>query len=462
MPLSTPHELRDPIHGLIRLTDQEIAFINTGPFQRLRRIRQLAMADLVYPGAVHTRFEHSLGTMHVAQRIISHLLDMGEQAFYNDADNVTVRLAALLHDIGHGPFSHVSEYLLERYYDRSKGTLTGGTEKIHEKVTLDILSKVKEISDLFASQEQKGAVEAIIRGRGLRDFKRDIVSSSLDADKMDYLLRDAYYAGVRYGQFDLEKIIDACRVLPRGQETYLAVDEEGFYAVEQLVLAKHHMIQQVYSHRVRTITDLMIVRALTLAIEAGDAKLKPLYTYDGSEEYLMRYLEFDDASVITAALRSDCSSPEARNIFQRLRERRLYKEIDLIPLDDRRIDDSVTRSQLLSLGDQTMSELESRIAKELRCEPWEVIVYKKSLQIPAYQSPGAVDPEAIHIITREGKIRLMSEIPGFVGAGLPATQRLHVVAPFEFPESREERYRSQKDLERRVTELILNHVGGQS
>ena len=104
------HELRDPIHGLVRLTDQEMELVNSQAFQRLRRVRQLAMADLVYPGAVHTRFEHSLGTLHVAHRILDHLHRLGNVP---EDDIRIVRLAALLHDIGHGPYSHVSEYLLD-------------------------------------------------------------------------------------------------------------------------------------------------------------------------------------------------------------------------------------------------------------------------------------------------------------------------------------------------------------
>ena len=113
MPLDLDNEVRDPIHGLIRLTDQEMRIINTPAFQRVRRIRQLAMADLVYPGALYTRFEHSVGTLHVAHRILRHL-DTIEHGFYSDEDKTVVRLLALLHDIGHGPFSHVSEHLLDK------------------------------------------------------------------------------------------------------------------------------------------------------------------------------------------------------------------------------------------------------------------------------------------------------------------------------------------------------------
>ena len=115
MNIQANREFRDPVHGLIKLTDQEVSIIDQLPFQRLRRIKQLAMAHLVYPGALHTRFDHSLGTLHAASRILEKVAKSAQMC---EVDVRTVRLAALLHDIGHGPFSHVSEYLLDEYYNR--------------------------------------------------------------------------------------------------------------------------------------------------------------------------------------------------------------------------------------------------------------------------------------------------------------------------------------------------------
>ncbi len=209
--VNAAHEIRDPIHGLIRLTDQEISIIDTPPFQRLRRIKQLALANLVYPGALHTRFEHSLGTLHTAARIMD-TFEIKEQLCDNDVE--VVRLAALLHDIGHGPFSHVSEYLLDDYYQPSVGT-SGVREKIHEKLTVDIISHEPSIAEKL-SDDQREAVCQMIRGTNLRDMRRDIVSSNLDADKIDYLLRDTYYAGVKYGIIDSDMIIDSFTGYRRG------------------------------------------------------------------------------------------------------------------------------------------------------------------------------------------------------------------------------------------------------
>ena len=348
MALNAPHEVRDPIHSLVRLTDQEMELVNSPTFQRLRRVRQLAMADLVYPGAVHTRFEHCLGTLHIAQRILDHL---DRVQGVREAD---VRLAALLHDIGHGPFSHVSEYLLEKFSDPSAVGKASTREKIHEKVTVDIINNVDEIACILSEEDRHG-ITSIIAGGRTRDFRRDIVSSSLDADKMDYLLRDAHFAGVRYGFFDLDKVVDVCRKYEQGQESYLVIEEEGIFAVEQLVLAKQYMTRQVYAHRVRTITDLMIVRGLELAVEDGCEEVRKLFSYDGSTEFLEHYLRYDDGTLISLLTNGDY--PRPRSLFQRLRQRRLFKEVALIPLDELRVRDSITRGQLLNLDAAAMGSL---------------------------------------------------------------------------------------------------------
>ena len=332
MPLKFVHELRDPLHGLIRVTDQEIAVINTRVVQRLRRIKQLAMADLVYPGAVHTRFEHSLGTLYVAQRILDRLKERGVE-IGNDEERI-VRLSALLHDVGHGPFSHVAEDLLVEHYDPCKVGTAVVREKIHEKITVDVVTKWQEFNDLLSIEERKG-IQGIIEGSRRRDVLRDIVSSNLDADKMDYLLRDGHYAGVNYGTFDFEKVIESCVRHESGEQTFLHIEEDGVFAVEQLVVAKWHMTQQVYSHRVRVITDAMIARGLRLAIDEGIRGIKEIFSYDGTLEFMTHYLSFDDERVVSRIIdHGRGAESAAASIFQRLRDRRLLKELAVIPLVD--------------------------------------------------------------------------------------------------------------------------------
>ena len=377
------YEIRDPIHGLIALLPKEIDLINTKAFQRLRRIRQLAMAFLVYPGTLHTRFDHSIGVMHIAGRIC-------ERLKITDEECEQVRLAALLHDIGHGPFSHVSEHLLDKYVPENGGSTL---EKIHEKVTVDIIKNDSEICEILSCEERQFVVE-MIEGKPTRDFRRDIVSSDLDADKMDYLLRDSYFAGVKYGTYDLEKIIESCRVHYEEDESYLAVSDEGIYALEQLLLAKHHMTQQVYSHRVRSISDAMIVRGVELAIQEGNQEVEQLYRYNEASEFIENYTEYHDERLIDILKR--CDQEKARNIFDRLYRRKLFKMIGELPLKG--VDSAPAKRRLLQMGDEQKQKWEERIAEHLAIDSDYVIVNKLHIRNPNYRSRSySLNPEAIMI-----------------------------------------------------------------
>ena len=377
------YEIRDPIHGLIELSQKEIDLINTRAFQRLRRIRQLAMAFLVYPGTLHTRFDHSIGVMHIAGRICNQLK-------ITDEECKQVRLAALLHDIGHGPFSHVSEHLLDKYVPKDGDSIR---EKIHEKVTVDIVENDSEICGILSDEERQFVVE-MIQGKPTRDFRRDIVSSDLDADKMDYLLRDSYFAGVKYGTYDLEKIIESCRVHCEENKSYLAVSDEGIYALEQLLLAKHHMTQQIYRHRVRSISDAMIVRGIELAICKGNQELKRLYQYDKTSEFIENYMEYHDERLID--ILKWCDQEKVRNIFEGLYGRRLFKMIGELSLKN--VDDAIGRQRLLQMDDEQKRKWEERIAAHLKIDPDYVIVNKLHIRNPNYRSRSYnLNPEAIMI-----------------------------------------------------------------
>ena len=382
------YEIRDPIHGLIELLPKEVDVINTRVFQRLRRIRQLAMAFLVYPGTLHTRFDHSIGVMHIAGRICERLKQFSDI----DVECEQVRLAALLHDVGHGPFSHVSEHLLDKYVPQDRGATR---EKIHEKITVDIIKNDPEIRNVLKPEERQFIVE-MIEGKPTRDFQRDIVSSDLDADKMDYLLRDSYFAGVKYGTYDLEKIIESCRVYYEEDESYLAISDEGIYALEQLLLARHHMTQQVYFHRVRSISDAMIVRGIELVIE-GNQEIEQLYRYNDTSEFTENYIEYHDERLIDILKR--CDQEKARNIFDRLYSRKLFKMIGELPLKD--VDSAPAKRRLLQMDDEQNEQKrkwEKRIAEHLKIDPDYVIVNKLHIRNPNYRSRSySLNPEAIMI-----------------------------------------------------------------
>ena len=447
-------EIRDPVHGLIRLSDQEIRIIDSPKFQRLRRIKQLVLAQLVYPGALHTRFEHSLGTLHVASQIME-VIARKEQVC--DSDIEIVRLAALLHDIGHGPFSHVSEYLLAA----CSQTQTGAREKIHEQITVDIVTNEPSIVGNLSDQ-QKEAVCLIIQGTTRKDVRRDVVSSNLDADKIDYLARDAHYAGVKYGAIDADKIIDSFTMVRRDEESYLAIEESAIFAVEQLIIAKHHMTQQVYAHRIRVITDSMIVRGLMLAIEDGLAEVKELYTYDSSPEYCENYTRYDDERIFDLVL--GCNFKRPKDFFERLRSRRLFKQVLRLPLDATVSNniDSISLYRLGVLSTEDKQAMETKIAAELNCDPWEVIVDVKNVKHPAYQSPGVLDPEDVLVISDDNVPKPLNSYQELVSAKLPAHETLHVIAPhiWQIGKNQASVSEQKKEIEAIVKGVVIDHVEG--
>jgi uncharacterized protein len=318
-------EVRDPVHGFIRLTDSERAVVDHSAFQRLRRIRQLAMTDLVYPGAVHHRFEHSIGVMHVADRMARHL-GLEPEVLQH------VRLAALVHDIGHGPFSHVSEdplAVVNTDWLRESGL---PKDKLHEQIGLDIVRNLL-LPENVINRTQCDAVCEILdtTKRANRSVPADIVSGPLDADKMDYLLRDSRMAGVQYGVFDLERLILGLVTIEDGKDRYIGVHESDVPALDQYLIARYNMHAQVYGHKTRIATDLMLGRAILAAIEDKDEAVKQAYSYSpGDSTFLSRYLDFDDRRLLDQLVRS--KSERARRLTARLLQRRLVRRILDVPL----------------------------------------------------------------------------------------------------------------------------------
>lgn len=234
--------LRDPVHGFVRADALETALINSRAVQRLRFIHQLGFAFLVFPGAEHSRFGHVLGAMHLAGRVYDALCSKSDGLLPAGARSPQRRLAraaALLHDLGHAPFSHSAEDLFE-----------GGID--HEEMTRRLLhaDEVREIFERHGDGITPRDVERLLEGRGDRSERLlgQIVSSELDVDKMDYLLRDSLFCGVRYGTFDLERLLDTMAPIedPETGEWGIGVDEGGVHALEALVMARYYMFTQVY------------------------------------------------------------------------------------------------------------------------------------------------------------------------------------------------------------------------
>lgn len=307
-PLSySESEFRDPVHGFIVVSPWERQIIDHPVFQRLRRIRQLAWTDMVYPGAHHTRFEHSLGVMHVATRFYDSVVRRYRDFFlaelgYNDAglerDRTVVRLAALLHDVGHSPYSHAGEEVMpvnpdsgKRYKHEaySAALIRGPLRGVIEEHPLNENTHVTaaEVAGLLEGNPETG--------RTL--FWKDLISGQLDADRADYLLRDSYHSGVNYGKYDLDRLAVTLAVQPdpeSGTPT-LAVEHGGWHAAEGLILARYMMFTQVYFHHTRRAFDLHYEQALSKLLheENGDGCFPP----PTSEKNLDDYLQWSDWKV---------------------------------------------------------------------------------------------------------------------------------------------------------------------
>ncbi len=239
-------EIRDPVHNYISLTEAEKRVIDTRTFQRLRNIKQLAAAYLVYPGAEHTRFGHSLGTLHLAGKLAEHLSNKG---FISKEEVKLIRLSGLLHDIGHGPFSHVFEEAVENII-----------KKNHEDFTVWLIEK-SEVGDILKDEgfEPKEIINFFKRG----DFKTQIVRGPVDSDKMDFLVRDSYFTGVEYGKIDVHRLIYGMEIV----KNELAIDYGCLYALEAFLLARFEMFKAVYYHKTVRSAELMLANAISLAAD---------------------------------------------------------------------------------------------------------------------------------------------------------------------------------------------------
>jgi HD superfamily phosphohydrolase len=287
--------LRDPIHDYIRVDDLEAAVLQSRPLQRLRFVRQLGLANLVFPGAEHSRFGHVLGAMKLAGRVYDALAEKTPDVLENHPqamDRRRVRLAALLHDIGHAPFSHSAEELFE-----------GGIE--HEQMTTRLL-QLPELTSLLDVELGTESIAGILSGRGASTERllSQIVSGDLDADKMDYLLRDSHYCGVRYGNYDLGRLLETIEPLqdPETGTWGIGIDEGGVHAFEALVLARYYMFSQVYFN--------VTGKVLELHLNEWLARSEVRWPADPLE-----FLEHDDHSVWWRMRQSD--DPHARAILDR-------------------------------------------------------------------------------------------------------------------------------------------------
>ncbi len=359
--LSFSKWVRDPLYGFVGLTEKEVILLDTIPLQRLRRIKQLANAHLVYPSAMHTRFEHSLGVMHIAGRMAEHLN-------FSDHDIKIVRYAALLHDIGHGPFSHVFEAALHDICGKSIN---------HEEITRLIILHDESIQDALGTSQD--AVIDLFKDNGER-IENQVISGNLDADKIDYLRRDSYHTGVAYGNFDLERILYTIHKKTDGSRSYLTLLKKGVDALENFRLARFLMHAQVYHHHTRAVADKMFQRAMEIAIR--DGIISKEFLNPKNPEFLNNYLSLDDSRMLLMLLQESKSNCHA--LISALENRQLFKrgyEVDVT-----HVPDPILRMKIARMKPEQYNILEATLAEECHCEPDFIMADIHNIENSLYKS----------------------------------------------------------------------------
>jgi HD superfamily phosphohydrolase len=334
--MSTRQEIRDPIHNFIRLEPDEAKVLDSAPFQRLRNIHQLALTYLLYPGATHRRFEHSLGVMELASRVYDVVTDSDNiqdsvreivpKGFNLEYWRRTLRMAALCHDLGHLPFSHAASDLLPKGWNHERLTLEVVRSDEMEQIWGEIKIESKDVAKLavgpkYYKEGRFSDWEAIL--------SEIIVGDAFGVDRMDYLLRDSYHIGVAYGRFDQYRLIDTLRILPKmdrtseeepgSQEPALGIEEGGLHSAEALLLARYFMFSQVYCHHVRRIYDIHLMDFLKAWLPEG--------MFSTSIDELLQITDNEVISEMSKAIRDKkhLGYNHARQIAKREHFRLLYQ-----------------------------------------------------------------------------------------------------------------------------------------
>ncbi len=327
MPQPDLEIIRDPLWDNIRLDRAALAALDTPTVQRLRYVRQLGHAFLVYPGATHTRFEHALGAYHLTRKALASLEERGELACVPEEDRLAVRLAALLHDIGHYPFSHALEEAGFPSHEKL------GVAKLDRG---ELGERLREI----AGPGFPARIGALITKQSPSPLQ-GLISGSLDLDKIDYLSRDAFMCGVPYGTVDVERLLASLTLVETAGRSEVGVHEKGVSALESLLFAKYQMYRNVYWHHAVRAATCMFKRAVLAAATAGavgDGTLAEA-TDDGLMELLLRGRGEGrgPAGTDAAGAQRDSASPapvDWRALAAAIRARRLHKRAMDLPASD--------------------------------------------------------------------------------------------------------------------------------
>ena len=352
-----PKVIRDPVHDIIPFEDTPcdqllLDLINTREFQRLRRIKQLGMSELVFPAANHSRFSHSIGVMHVARLMLDRVKRLSGRQIRED-QRIAVLVAALLHDVGHGPFSHAFEKVTgEAHEARTLQIITNQSTEVSKRLRkydklLPSRLAVFFDEDIDAEKREKAEIP---------EFLTQIVSSQLDADRFDYLLRDSYATGTDYGEYDLQWLI--LQLLVDNKKRRVFLTRKAMSAAEAYIFARYHMYRSVYFHKAVRAAEVMVRlvfrRYKELLKKTGSKKKKravvpnaPDAVFEGFTEQLSldRYLALDDHMV--SGFFKACAStddPVLGLLGRGLVDRKLYKGIDATGVDGAQIGEFAKRA----------------------------------------------------------------------------------------------------------------------
>ena len=348
--------IRDSVYGDINLNKFEVSIMDMPQFQRLRRIKQLGLISLIYPGANHTRFEHSIGTMNLGSKL-------AEELELEKDEIELIRTSALLHDIGHGPFSHVSEGVLS---------------VPHEKLT-EYVIKNTSMKDLLEEKFDVNEIVDITNGRG---HLGPIVSGELDVDRMDYLLRDSHNTGVAYGVIDYERIISNLKL-----ENGLILDIKGVQAAEGALVSRYFMYPSVYQHHTTRVVNSMFRRALKRTIDEKIIDENDIYKYDDND---------------MISIFRHCDNPFVNDIMNRLDTRRIMKRVKTIRLDNFKFPE-----KMYKINQDTLRKAEAEIAEDYGLD--KDYVYINIAEYPRFD-------EMKTQVNVDGRLYPLTKISNIIGA----------------------------------------------
>ena len=364
-------DIIDPIHDFIRVYDYELPIIESSIFQRLRRIRQLSGAHLTYPSAQHTRFEHSLGVMHIASQAG---FVLNEKGYLNSDDVQVLRLSALLHDIGHGPFSHLFEEIIQE-------------KKIsHEDYGKKIILK-SEIGDILSKTGfDKKLVAKIAFGESKFQFLNEIVSGVLSADMMDYLLRDGYFTGAEHAKVDHKRITQSFDI----HKKKLAIERSALYSFESMMHSRYQMFKAVYFHKTVRAAEVMLLEALRLSDDE----------FGFSNFNLDEFVNLTDEYVLSSLISSKSSK------LKRAREFAVdYQNRKLLKCVYERILTSPN-----NLKNNRVNEIRDEISKKSKVSETEIFV-DSSVTPSIPLAPSKNESKSIVLVTNENGKSKAQEMP---------------------------------------------------